>query len=302
MASEDQGGTKAPPINEEEIPEDGVVIENDEVVDFSDRERYVAMFDMLGYAKATNRLSLKQMVSATLRLQSMAKMTAAADMEFDEYGFAVPDPDSFRVGVLSFADTVLIHSLGNDIEDLLEVVLTSVQFTGLSIGAGLPVRGSITFGEFYVSNDRDLYTGEAMSRAHRLEGRQEWAGGVLDPKRIGTNEEEAKVVEHLLEEGVLFEYAAPMKSGPVETLCCLGWPYRNGMQIDYVRKSLSSLDPSSWGARRKVRNTLSFFRAYREAFPYVAPEVEEREDGTRVLMDDEDNVLYVWDDEDDGEE
>jgi hypothetical protein len=44
----------------------------------------------------------------------------------------------------------------------------------------MPLRGAITYGEIYVNTEKNIFLGQALTRAYELEESQQWIGVMID--------------------------------------------------------------------------------------------------------------------------
>lgn len=109
---------------------------------------------------------------------------------------------------LYFSDTIIFYQTS---EEYIETAFLDIYgMAGLIysrlLAEGIPVRGSITFGEFNTKHDskgrNNIFFGEALVEAFELEKKEEWVGIIISPsayKNIDTNIIEAFIKENVFE-------------------------------------------------------------------------------------------------------
>lgn len=201
-----------------------------------ERESYVALFDILGFAHKVSSKPIEDMIEELDYLEKRAQTD--------------------HVKSIVFSDTVLLYTEGiepNKLRSLLDHCMTLVSDSNAK---GIMLRGAIARGEFYHQNQ--TFLGKAMVRAYHLEQSQDWMGAILDPFLANDlskseDEDERQVWHAVLDDGVLVPYRAPIKDGPVGEQWCLGWPQRGDKQRVPSRNA-------DWNVLRKFANTDDFAR------------------------------------------
>lgn len=225
----------------------------------SSGDYFVGLFDILGFSSYVERTPLSDL-HKTLDSQRTAAVLAATDAEVLEGRVVAGKP---RVGFARFSDTILLWTLRPGPAEAAKIVKSAALLIGTSAVFGLPVRGAISYGEFLAKPAESLYAGRSIVEASREEATQDWIGGVMTDSAIDASGHSA--IDALTRDGWLFGFPTPMKSGPVRTRSCIGWPRnisaKSAAEID---RWLRQLDPSpEWDGERKIRNALTFFADYR---------------------------------------
>jgi hypothetical protein len=194
----------------------------------------VGFFDILGFRDLVQRKDASETGALLVELASAAKQ--------------------LEIGALTFSDSVLLFTEGTRPEDLVKIVRAAVRLIGNFAGAHVALRGGIAVGEFF--SNGEVFVGKAMVRAYELAEAQDWMGAILDPS-ISLP---LAVFREFQTTGLLVEYAAPIKGGPVGPLMCVGWP-RN---YPSVVSPLATVETSSWDVLRKDTHTQQFLTWYKE--------------------------------------
>lgn len=232
---------------------------------------FIALFDILGFRGHLRHERLEAVVERMRSLDEIvthsSRLPVARGQEQIEGAFYAEINREETCRWIRFSDTILLYAEETE-QALPHLILNSLQLLGWSFRFGIPMRGAVTRGELYVSEDRSIFVGEGLIRAHDLQQSQDWAGAILDPEkqRIGEEQIPPRLRKILLDEGALFEYPAPMKQGLVVPYFCLGWPAVAGVTSATLRRSFSKFGgPLESGARAKIDNTVRFMSAYRRA-------------------------------------
>ncbi|MGQ0518579.1 hypothetical protein ACT453_55425, partial [Bacillus sp. D-CC] len=75
-----------------------------------------------------------------------------------------------------FSDSIILVSEDDNRESVLKLLVYTWRLTQMFMGMGMPVRGGISFGEFYINENSNVFLGEALTNAYLLESKQQWAG------------------------------------------------------------------------------------------------------------------------------
>ena len=88
-------------------------------------------------------------------------------------------------GTLLLSDSVLLYSdeisEQPPLEPLTDAILISRIITMQFFRQRLPIRGAISFGEFYVNREENIYCGKGLVEAYELAESQQWVGTVIAP-------------------------------------------------------------------------------------------------------------------------
>jgi len=144
--------------------------------------RYVAYFDILGFKTATFRdaekacqmlLELRHWMDDVLK-RRINRRSKNSDSFQEE--IIIAD----RIKIYIFSDSVLMFTKTDKEEDFLSILLMAHHLFANSICSGLPLRGGISFGEFFFDTDLHLFCGIPLVKAVELEKMSQWCGIVLD--------------------------------------------------------------------------------------------------------------------------
>jgi hypothetical protein len=178
-----------------------------------------------------------------------------------------------------FADTVVL-ALPVQAEVIWQARLRIAAFLHLTnslfihfLGSGLPVRGAISFGTFYMREHPPLFAGKPLVKAQRWTDDQKWCGCVLTPSAenifnqvVTESDPESR---KLLASYVVRYFTKPILPDSLtteETMLCLKWPKKIG---GFERESeLPALierqfarhgkDVQLEAVQTKIRNTIEF--------------------------------------------
>ena len=214
--------------------------------------RTVAVLDVLGF---------KGLIESA-PLPSLAQRYEAAlegSTHFLEAGDDSNEPLELRRAVVCdrfvFSDTIILVSIDDGeaaAEDVLFCAWRTCQFF---IGAGMPLRGAVAFGEMHADRSRQVFLGKALTRAHALEQRQQWIGAAIDPSLVAEFPNLFPDDAENYMTGVVPPYKVPMKDGLHESLRTINW--RAQFVVEKGIRSLFRVsDDASVSA--KVANTLAY--------------------------------------------
>lgn len=224
--------------------------------------RFVAYFDMLGIAG----LTLERPEMAWEALSKMAKEKARIR------GYKIVDKEtgeeiSERLYDLTFSDTIIIMTRGDDDLDLSAIVLTSLELFIAALAASIPVRGAIAHGRFLFNLDYSLFSGPPLVRAYQLAEEAQWLGVVLEPVIAQRTQQIPLVCGGV---PLAVEWDVFLKRGQVEKRHVLDWPrtHRENFEVDppisveafyqAFKQLFGALEDLPPDVRRKYENTTAF--------------------------------------------
>ena len=141
------------------------------------------------------------------------------------------------------------------------------------MGTGLPARGAISFGEFYLHENPTLFAGRPLIEAQSWAENQEWSGCVFTPSGESiVNQTAARLPPDLravlMSETVRYTVACSnnRESRSPRSMMCLNWPNSiAGLMKDmdiptFVKRQFSrhNKNTSSTGVQAKIDNTIKF--------------------------------------------
>jgi hypothetical protein len=171
-----------------------------------------------------------------------------------------------KVAYVRFADTVLFTTDDPGEGGMQDLVRTVASFAASCAGLGSPVRVGISFGEVFQDPVQSLNVGEGIIAAHDVEQSQDWAGGIIEEESLARAGLPKRALAPLGEEGLIFEYNAPVKSG-YRRAYCLGWPQDLNITSTVLRARLDRSHAPYPAAALKIDETLRFFDAYKAVYP-----------------------------------
>ena len=131
----------------------------------NDGMRWVTYFDRLGFGEYTKNNALDDVFWA---LVDMFLELARESNLFSEYAKLV-----------WFSDTILFYSKDDSLKSYYAICDASRLFFDECLKVGVPVRGAMSFGEFYADNEHSLFFGRALVDACKYGEKFNWLGFVL---------------------------------------------------------------------------------------------------------------------------
>jgi hypothetical protein len=121
-------------------------------------------------------------------------------------------PQSEHLGVARFSDTILLYALDDTNEACKKVMEVAgwLLFRTLFGAQNTKVRIGVSYGEFYVNPQKDLFLGKAIVEAHKIEQQQVWMGGALSK---GAEERMRRIIPSFPMGWFLAEYPIPVNGG-----------------------------------------------------------------------------------------
>ncbi|MDY7000481.1 MAG: hypothetical protein SVS15_01700 [Thermodesulfobacteriota bacterium] len=130
-------------------------------------KRWVSYIDLLGFSKIVQD---KDWVYA------FSYYTRAIEQFIRRRGF------ENEVSRTWFSDTFIIYS--NTEESFAAIESTTRWFIFFLIRAHMPVRGAMSYGDFYADGEKNVFFGKALIEAYSYGENQDWIGFILCPSAI----------------------------------------------------------------------------------------------------------------------
>jgi hypothetical protein len=147
---------------------------------------------------------------------------------------------------------------------------------------GLPLRGAIAFGEFYVDSERHCVVGRPIVEAYELSQSQDWSGCALTPnavldlrRSLLLHKYKSNTAGRYFLNALTPVYEVPMRDGQTRKLrvlnwnsclCTRGWQIENKKQVLWSFGAFKKRIPRH--AARKAENTFRFLEYAERVTPY----------------------------------
>lgn len=142
---------------------------------------YFGLFDILGYSKMNEENNLDSLITIfnnnIVGIDQSAVTLAGAVAQQQLFSFA-------EVKTILFSDTIIFYEdapkpdlIRRGILDPSQFMFKACALLRLAFEGGLPLRGAISYGEYYV-HER-AFLGKPITEAHNFEIDQEWSGAAL---------------------------------------------------------------------------------------------------------------------------
>jgi hypothetical protein len=130
---------------------------------------------------------------------------------------------SDHVKTICYSDTIIIYTEKTEYEDLFSLLITaSTIFIRALMEAGIPLRGGVSSGDFYVDTTKNLYSGMPFIRAYDTGETAQWFGIVVDPDTYRLSPKDTpnnKAMPYFV------EWDVPVKAGHKEKKIVVNWPF-----------------------------------------------------------------------------
>jgi len=217
-------------------------------------KRFVAFLDILGFKDLVMRSTHADIYKL---LSSISENTDLINQVQQHKDFKQEFEDS-EIYTVSFSDSIIIFSK-NDSADSFEFFLFCVGriFTS-AIENGIPIKGSIAYGEISLDKSRQIYFGQPIIDAYLLEEDLNYYGIVAH----NSIDEYISESDNELYLNVFRDIPTPLKCGTINHLN-LNWFVRlkgfddSSDKIDYISQTINRFKLMSSGSpRRYIDNTL----------------------------------------------
>ena len=223
----------------------------------------VAFFDILGYRQIIANNEIKEAASIVKgALKKVTEFQKNADRIEKAFKYSSP------INYLAFSDSILVYTSYSKqiISPKLQAGIFAAGCAGLCgqfFEEGLPVRGAIAKGEFFI--EQTSFVGQAIVKAYEFAKAMEMAGCVIVP----TAEAEFDGTSDPL--NLLFRYSAPLKGNQRQNLLTLNLCFSllvkdEDVPREFAIKQFSrhnkNINPEVVG---KLNNTIDFLEHARAA-------------------------------------
>lgn len=201
-------------------------------MDYPQKRRcYVAHFDMLGFKGAINRNPDVAWVALNNLKECMEKILSK-DIEVTATKEIIGD----RVVPDIFSDTILIFTSGDEPIDLISILVLTSELYKDALSKCVPLRGGISYGDFFVSPDLKICCGIPFVRAYELGEMAQWTGIVLDDIVADhyNNLDDPNLNLMVEDKPTIIQWDVPTKLNGMKKLWVIAWPlvYKNNFTVD----------------------------------------------------------------------
>lgn len=177
------------------------------------QKRMVAVCDILGFSKLVEENPLNQLIDNSLSFFRKALNYAINHVPITSETSEPPSLEDLkkqnRVGFAWFSDTVLFYSITNEDKDcrILIETIAWLLFATMS-SPNTRIRAGISYGDIFIDEKNEIYVGQPLIEAFKLEQDQDWSGGCL------TDSAKNHIPKDAIEEfnWYLIHYYVPLKS------------------------------------------------------------------------------------------
>lgn len=218
------------------------------------QKRAVAFLDILGFKNMLGDMPLSELAQKYEGIISNINLFNKPFSRGDELSLFTDHSENQRWCIVNvFSDSIILVSEDETEESCLKLLIYTWRLLQLTIASDMPVRGGISYGDFYINEKLNVFLGEALTNAYTLEGRQEWVGVAIDSKLSDTF---PKIFNNKLYSSLLFPvYPVPLKGNTSKNLNVLNW------RLNLVAKQGTRLlfkESNELSAKKKIENTLQF--------------------------------------------
>lgn len=233
----------------------------------------VAFFDVLGFKSLLENNKVGQAISIIREV--LVGVPKELELTLKPLGIVNP---AFVPKHLVFSDSILIYAPVETSEPLVTCFFVSFcrEILARLFDNGLPLRGAIAVGEYYVEDY--CFAGKPIVEAHELGDLLQLSGCALAAnarKHILGDKESAEI---------FFEYPAPLKGGEKEDLFMLN--FRPSFSREALADTRSFVEhqfsahkkPKGDGVDEKIHNTVAFLEECRRRNPSCRRAAEDETD------------------------
>ncbi len=234
----------------------------------------IGLFDILGYSRFLEKNSAEK--AAKIIVDNILTIDTNVINQYRGLFLHMPEEDLIKtilkkIEWLIFSDTILLtlpyeDTDKKDIKDIcwsLFCGVTGRLFAHLFL-TGLPIRGAITYGEFFVS--QNCFAGKEIVEAYQLEQQLDLSAVIFSEKSIKELQKIDAFGADGLTKNQVFEYCMPLKTESKDCFA-LRVPVRP-LELNPATDLRQKILESFWGYRKdvdkkvysKIDNTERYFR------------------------------------------
>jgi len=239
---------------------------------------FLTLFDILGFKDIVKNNNITSLVPQFNDF-FVQNLKASSHLSHKRIGTTIlPDPKTKLAHLLQFSDTVVLFSdvrprapLDHLYNSLMHLLLAASGALSTCIFSGFPIRGAVSYGEFYVNDKENIYLGKSLIEAYEWEKEQDWAGAILSPSceqwLIRNN-----LMGPILESEYIVPYHVPLKNKEHKEYYAVNWPaivsLKKKEAIEAIERSfqLNNYEQSE-AVQRKMEETIKFFDKYHKKRP-----------------------------------
>ncbi len=145
-------------------------------------EGFLGFFDVLGYSKMIK--SMKNNLDGLIDIYTNTLMDIddlATSLEGNKKFLLTPiETKSF-----AFSDTLVLYQdmpkghVALQTSTIIVFLAEVCYLLRLAFERGIPLRGAVSFGEYYIQEDKGCFLGYPVIEAHKMESKQKWSGATL---------------------------------------------------------------------------------------------------------------------------
>ncbi len=220
--------------------------------------RTIAFLDILGFKEMIMKQPLDELAH---KYESLIKLTKSLNkplniVDNEPRLFQEHDKDVNWCISNVFSDSIILISHNDSAESSLKLLVYTWRLSQIMMAYGMPVRGGIAYGDFYINQEHNIFLGKALTDAYELETRQKWIGVSIHNSLINAFPELNNKSNEINIINVLYPwYDVPLKDGTKENLRALNWRYslivQNGTRSLFKSNNTQEVE-------EKINNTLTF--------------------------------------------
>jgi len=224
----------------------------------------VAFLDVLGFKEMITEMSLEELSKKYEYLinitDAMNKPLLFLNNENNKETITLfPDCESSEKLCVKniFSDSIILIANDNSELSCLKLLVYVWKLSQVFIAFKMPLRGAITYGEIYVNTEKNIFLGQALTRAYELEESQQWIGVMIDSNLKDKYSDLFNLIneEENLLKIIFLEYDVPFKDGSTKKFHTVNW--RWNLIVQEGTKSLFSATKDK-SALEKINNALKY--------------------------------------------
>jgi hypothetical protein len=214
--------------------------------------RFVAFFDILGFKDLVENNTHLNVLD---KLYSLKKTLSHIEDPTNNKGLAEKEMDKDQTKVITFSDSIIVFSKSDKYNDALKVIYDAYNIVRDSVEKGIPIKGSIAYGQITVDFNKSLFFGKPIIDAYLLHEELQMITAIFH------HSFEVKIQEYIDELiGCVFsDYKANLKSGRVTH--AVMHPYDGAAIVKHIEELTKIYKFVSGRSRLYIDNTIEFLKS-----------------------------------------
>jgi len=215
-------------------------------------QRFVAFFDIMGFKDLVQRNSHKHVLNKITIIKKALQELEVIKNPILVNNYSI---EPYQTHSITFSDSIVVFSKGNDLKDLIKILVDSSVILHGAISRGIAIKGGLSYGEITADFENSLFFGQAIIDAYLLHEELQMYSVIID--HSFSSKLKSFPQDKIIQRNIV-DYKANLKTGKVTH--ALIRPAREMLQ-SHIKDVEKLYQTVSGHPRIYVDNTLEFLRS-----------------------------------------